>query len=87
MVLKVFSVYDAKAEAFMPPFMYSTKGQAIRVFADSINDSNCVLSKHPEDYTLFEIATFDEELGVYVSLDVKVSLGLALEFLNKSDGS
>lgn len=83
MVLKVFAVYDSKASAYLPPFMMHTQGQAIRAFSDTVNAKDSILSKHPEDYTLFEVATFEETTAVYVNHEAKLSLGLALEFVIK----
>lgn len=86
MILKVFTVYDSKAEAYLPPFMMHTKAQAIRAFCDTVNSPDSVFAKHPEDYTLFEIASFDDSIAEYEMLSVKCSLGLALEFVNDNKG-
>lgn len=78
MRLKVFSVRDSKAEAFMRPFFAPTRGMAMRSFSDAINGSDGdPLSKHPEDYCLFELGEFDEVSGELVKLDQPLSLGLA----------
>lgn len=82
MLFKVFSFYDAKAEAYMSPFMMHKRGEAIRAFSDAANDPKSFISSHPEDYFLYEIATFDNATGVYVSLDNKVSVGCALDFVS-----
>lgn len=37
MKLKMFAVYDQKAEAYMNPFVMQTKGQAIRAWSDTVN--------------------------------------------------
>lgn len=80
MILQVYSVYDAKAEAFMTPFYMQAKGQAIRAFTDTVNDDSHAFSKHPQDYTLFEIGSWDDSNGSLISLDTPVSLGLGIEF-------
>ena len=38
MIHNIFSVYDNKAEAFLPPFVLPKREMAIRTFADSINN-------------------------------------------------
>lgn len=78
----VFAIYDSKAKFFQPPFCAKTKGMVIRTFTDITNDEKHPINKHPEDYTLFEIASFDNLTGVYSPLKVHVSLGKAIEFLN-----
>jgi hypothetical protein len=63
MIHNIFSVYDNKAEAFLPPFVLPKHEMAIRTFADSINNPETQLFLHPADYTLFTLGTFDDELG------------------------
>ena len=59
MTHQMFSVYDSKAEAYLPPFQADTLGLAERMFQDTINDPRTPFHKHPEDYTLYHIGTFD----------------------------
>lgn len=82
MKYKVFTVHDAKAEAYLKPFLMRTKGEAIRAMQDLANDPKHDFSKYSEDYTLFEIGTYDDEQGNYEMLNVKISLGNGLEFKN-----
>lgn len=83
MIKKVFTVYDAKAELYMEPFMFSNQGEAIRGFIDVCNDPKTVFYKHPEDYTLFYIADYDNSIGNYHALSAKVPLGTAIEYMKK----
>lgn len=83
--LKVFAVYDSKVEAFLQPFIMQTKGQAVRAFTDSCNDPQSNFWKHPEDFTLFELGSWDEVSGAYTNLTAKVAIGGALEF-RKAEG-
>lgn len=85
MISKIFTVYDCKAEAYLPPFMYQNKGEAIRAFADTVNNEKSMMNKHPEDYTLFELGTWDDNSAKYDILFTPVSLGKAIEYLKKSD--
>ena len=79
--MRVFSVYDSKAEAYGAPVFFKTKGEAIRGFTDIVNDGNSMLSKYPGDYTLFELGSFDEETAKFDLHASPVSLGVALEFV------
>ena len=63
----IFSVFDEKAKAFANPFFIPNKGQAVRSFGDAVSDGNTMLSKHPGDYQLYEIGTFDESSAVLTS--------------------
>jgi len=58
-------VHDVKAEAYMPPFFAPTVGMAHRMFEDACKDENSQFSKHPEDFRLFEIGTWDDGLAMF----------------------
>lgn len=79
----VFAVYDSKAGYFKTPFIMQTKGEAVRSWSDVANDKSTEIGKHPEDFTLFHIAGFDEESGKYENLLTPESCGLAVEYVNK----
>lgn len=68
MLLKVFAVYDLKACAFFQPFFSGQSGSAIRGFGDSVNDGKSPFGAHPEDYQLFELGTFDDNVGTLTGL-------------------
>lgn len=81
MLLRLYTVYDSKAELYMPPFCQKTKGEALRGFADAIQgggDNN--LAKHPEDFTLFEVGLFEDSDGTIQMHDAKISLANGIEF-------
>lgn len=59
----IVSIYDKKTEAYMRPFTAMTDGQAIRMFEDEALRPDSELSKHPEDYTLFRLASFNDANG------------------------
>lgn len=64
MILKVFSVRDMKAEAFLQPFFSNSIGAAIRAFGDAANKSDSPFFAHPEDYVLYEIGSYDDSDGM-----------------------
>ena len=80
MIHKIFTIYDCKAEAYLQPFYCAARGQAIRMFTDTVNDPNTQFYRHPSDFTLFEIGEFDDSTASIVMYQSKLSLGLALEF-------
>lgn len=83
MMQKIFTVFDSKAELYMQPFFMATTGQALRSFEDTCNDTSTVFSKHPADFTLFEIGTYDDLTGNIFMHDSKINLGNALEYVQK----
>lgn len=83
MIQRIFTVYDSKAEVYLPPFYFGAVGEAIRAFQDSARDEKHQFFRHAEDYTLFQIGEFDNLTCTFELLATPHSLGLALEF--KSD--
>nr|UXQ88131.1 MAG: nonstructural protein [Microvirus sp.] len=59
----IYSIYDSKAEAYSLPFYMQHEAQAIRTLQDWTNNPETPYSKHPEDYTLFHLGTYDEITG------------------------
>jgi len=83
MLMKVFSVYDSAAGAYLQPFFMASRGQAIRAFTDLVNDGTHSFAKHADDYTLFELGTYDDSSGKLVSHDTPQSLGVAVEYVKR----
>lgn len=78
----MYTIYDAAAEAYLPPFFLHNKGQAIRTFTDCINDDNHQFGKHPQHYTLYYCGEFDDETGVTTGFP-PAALVNGLELVNK----
>lgn len=85
MILKIFSVFDSKAEAFLPPFFMHNTGMAVRTFGDTVNMSDHQFAKHPSDYTLFELGAFSDDSGGFEIYKTPKSLGLGVEFVVRDD--
>lgn len=84
MTSKVYTVYDCKAEAYLPPMFLQTKGLAIRSFVAAVNDSRHDFNKYAGDFTLFEIGEWDDITGSLQMYEVKHNIGNGLEFLKTS---
>lgn len=59
----VYAVFDSKAEAFGTPMFLLTKGMALRGFSDACADPASPMAKHPEDYVLHQIGTYEQNSG------------------------
>jgi len=79
MIFKVFVVYDDKAKAYCLPFFLPEVGQAVRAFADSVNDLSHPIGQHPEDYYLFQAGTFDNASGKLLSDDTLLYVAHGIE--------
>lgn len=64
-MLKVFSVYDIKAETYMEPVSARAVGEGLRNFEDALTDNRSSLSKHPEDFIFYELGEFNEDTGLF----------------------
>ena len=78
MIMKVFSVYDSKVEAYLPPLFYKSKGGFLRAFGEACNDSKSSIGKYPADYTAFELGTWDDNTAKFVPHATPLSLGEVL---------
>lgn len=67
MKIQIFAVRDSALKAFAQPMFMPTIGVALRMFTDEVNrqDPNNALNKHPEDYELYHLGEFDDELGQF----------------------
>lgn len=65
MILNVVSVKDRAADAYMRPFFVPTVGMAVRSFSDEVRrgGEDNPMAKHPDDYDLYRLGTFDEDTG------------------------
>jgi len=63
MQLNVYSIYDKATNAYMRPFFMQSDGQALRGFTDESVRADSEIAKHPEDYSLFRIGSFDDNKG------------------------
>ncbi len=83
MIVKVYSIFDTAAAVYRRPFYCPADGEAMRVFYDLSIDADHEIGKHPEDYSLFRIAKFDDNKGCFLDVD-KQCLVTALECIAAS---
>lgn len=76
---KCFVVFDSKVEAYMHPHFARSTGEAERMFSVVANDPKTEIGAHPEDFTLFETAVFDEETGRFEQYQTLRALKVALQ--------
>lgn len=79
-IMQIFTVYDSKAEAYLPPFYAPTVAAGLRSFMTVARDNTHDFHINASDYTLFHIGEFDSNEGTFTSLEAKVSLGSANQF-------
>lgn len=86
--MKIFAVYDSKAEAFLPPWTATTTAVAIRRFEATAQQPESDFARFGADYTLFELGDWHENKGEVRMHEAKLNLGTALQFqAEKTNGN
>lgn len=83
MKLNAYSLYDAKALNYSPPFYQPAHGAAVRLVMDLAADGNTSVGRHPADYTLFCVGTFDDFTGLLMPLETKEHISDVLPLVPK----
>lgn len=63
-----YSVYDNKALVYGLPFFGVTDGFAVRAFTELANDLNTTVGRHPSDFSLFCVGSYEDQTGALVPL-------------------
>lgn len=86
-MFKVYSIKDIKVDAFMQPFFLPTDGAALRAFGDEVKKSDSNLHQHPEDYVLYALGVWDDQIGSLQPFDAPRSLGVASEYVGSGQAA
>jgi len=76
----LYSVFDSKSRIFSTPFTSVNQFTALRDFSRASTDPTSDINKFPEDYTLYELGSFDDNSGVIAPHAQALNLGLAVQF-------
>nr|QJB20621.1 MAG: nonstructural protein [Microvirus sp.] len=76
---KIFSVFDSKAAAYLPPTFMQSRGVAIRSFGAAASDDKHEFCRFASDFTLFELGEFDDSNGSFTLHSAPIPLGTAFE--------
>lgn len=78
--MKLFSVHDSKAEAYLQPIYFKSTGEAIRAFQTTCNDEKSQFNQYPSDFTLVELGSWDELTAKIITHDQPRILTNASEY-------
>lgn len=67
MMLKVYSVYDVKVQAYSTPFFSVNDSTAFRSFSQLRNDPATQVNQFPDDFRLYRLGDFDDSSGLLVA--------------------
>lgn len=70
MMMVVLAVRDKATEAFGRPMFVLARGQGVRSFSDEVNRKapDNSLNQHPEDYSLWELGSYDDSSAKFTLL-------------------
>lgn len=77
----IFTVKDQKSEACFALFTSRKRAQALRDFSQQANNPDSPLSKHAEDYVLYELGEWDKETGTIQAYEIPVAVNRASDFI------
>lgn len=88
--LRLYSIYDSKAEQFSPPQVYHNDMLALRAFEGIVNDDKMLIKKYPEDFSLYYVGDLGDSDGCYYidSSDetrVPILVGRAVNYVQDVD--
>lgn len=88
--IRLYSIYDCKAEIFSPPQVYHNDMLALRAFEGLVNDDKTLINSYPEDFSIYYIGNLGDTDGRYFieSTDesrVPLLVGRAIDYVQDVD--
>lgn len=81
MILQICVVRDSAANCYAAPMFVPSIGIAVRSFGDEVKrvDANNQLNKHPEDFEMFHLGTYDDNTATF-AIGVMKSLARGVDY-------
>ena len=88
--LRLYSIYDSKAEQFSPPQVYHNDMLALRAFEGLVNDDKMLINSYPEDFSIYYVGDIGDSDGRYYIGDsdesrVPILVGRAVDYVKDID--
>ena len=83
MVKQVYSFHDSKVCVYHPPMVLLNDGEARRLAADCVADRQTPMSRHPADFRLVRLGSYDDNSGSLFPLSVPEFVCDLTEFQSK----
>jgi len=80
--MRIYTIYDTKAEHYGNPVFVRTDAEARRGFGQVAVDRQTEIGRHPEDFILYRIGTWDAETG-RITPEAGTCIAKAIEFQNE----
>lgn len=75
------AAFDQKARVYLTPFYVTHIAVGVRAFSDAAKLPDHQVCKHPEDFTLYHLGSFNDETADYSPFAHPINLGTALNYL------
>jgi len=72
--MKIYTIYDSKADAHTQPFFAQDAAVATRMFERAAMNKDHTMHTHPFDFTLFELGDWNEKTAVIKPLRAAKSI-------------
>lgn len=63
MIYGVYSIFDSAAGVFTAPTIDISDASAVRSFQQALANSGSIMNFKPDDFSLYQVGTFDVESG------------------------
>lgn len=85
MILQMLCVRDSAVGSYNQPFCVAAIGVAVRSFGDEVKRDapDNQMFKHPEDFELFHIGSFDDSTGTVSMLSAPVPVARGKDYIAK----
>lgn len=75
--MRIFTVYDKKAQSYNTPFFCASDDLAKRSFVELCRDERTVIARNPEDFDLFCLGSFFEDSAFFDTVSpVQIMTGI-----------
>ena len=81
----LYSVFDTKSGVYDRPFVFRTDEEAKRGFGDICNDENHPIGKHPEDFYICRVGTWDDNKGLLIPEEAPETIMTGLDALSMNN--
>lgn len=85
MILNAYTIFDNKALLFNAPFFQHNDAVARRMFGELATDTNTQIGRHPSDFQLYCIGTYDDTKGELVPISPRRHIVDAIALLPMQD--
>lgn len=86
MIKFAYCIVDRKAGLYNNPVFYLRDGQAVRDFQTLCSDKQTMIGRYPEDFALYCVGSFNDELGKFESFDLPRLISQGCDFARQLGG-